>query len=80
MKTETIVSIGGRLGARELLTLTGDTDEARMRHFTLMPREAQISAILRLHASGFSDHAISAATKLSVEQICRLLGNREQRA
>jgi hypothetical protein len=42
-------------------------------HFLLLDRDQQIQAIQRLSKSGMSDHTIAAATRLSVEQVRRLL-------
>jgi DNA-binding NarL/FixJ family response regulator len=78
MKTE---SIGGRLDLASLSALSGQRDDERMKHFTLLMRDQQQQAIQRLAVSGMSDHGIARATGLSVEMICRLLGDRqEQRA
>lgn len=43
-------------------------------HFLLLPHEQQVEAIYRLHRLGWSDYGIAAATRLSVEQIRRLIG------
>lgn len=42
-------------------------------HFLVLSHAEQLAAIRRLAALGWSDHAIAAATRLSVEQIRRLL-------
>lgn len=49
-------------------------------HFLLLPRDRQIEAIRRLHALGWSDYGISHATRLSVEQIRRLLAEQQEQA
>lgn len=43
-------------------------------HFLLLTPEEQLAAIYRLHRLGWSDHGIAHATRLSVEQIRRLIG------
>lgn len=50
--------------------------DARMHYFALLSRDEQEQAIRRMAASGLSDHVISAATMLSVEQIKKILGER----
>lgn len=69
------MSIGGRLDMTALAALTGSDapDEARMRHFHCLDRTRQAEAIRRLQAAGYSVHGISAATRLSVETITRVL-------
>ncbi len=52
--------------------------DRRLFYFQLLSREEQCLAIAKLARQGFSDHGISAATTLSVEQIRKILG--EQRA
>lgn len=42
-------------------------------HFLLLDHESQRRAILRMHQQGASDYTIASATRLSVEQIRRLL-------
>ena len=42
-------------------------------HFLLLTQEEQAAAIRRLAAQGWSELSIAAATKLSVEQIRRVL-------
>ena len=53
-------------------------NEGGMHYFALLTRDEQRAAIVRLAASGASEYTISAATRLSVEQIRIVLG--EQRA
>jgi len=72
--------IPGHLNMAALSALSGQRDDQRMRHFHVLTREQQQQAIHRLAATGMSDHGIARATGLSVEMICRLLGNREKRA
>jgi hypothetical protein len=48
--------------------------ERELKHFLLLDRDAQESAIRRLAASGMRDYTIAAATGLSVEQVRRILG------
>ena len=45
------------------------SDESRMRAFRLLSQPEQGAAIQRLIASGMTEQDVSAATKLSVEQI-----------
>jgi DNA invertase Pin-like site-specific DNA recombinase len=47
--------------------------ERELRHFLLLDREQQESAIRRLIASGMPEHTIATATGLSVEQVRRVL-------
>jgi len=42
-------------------------------HFLLLPRDRQIEAIRRLHATGMGDHDIARVTRLSVVMVRRLL-------
>jgi hypothetical protein len=42
-------------------------------HFCLLDREQQANAIRSMSAQGWSDYRIAAATRLSVEQIRRVL-------
>ncbi|HLS81307.1 MAG TPA: hypothetical protein VK025_07880 [Steroidobacter sp.] len=51
-----------------------------MAHFLLLTHAQQIEAIRRLHALGWSDYGIASATRLSVEQIRRLLGEAKANA
>lgn len=69
-------TIPGRLDMTALAALAGtDTsDAARMRHFHTLDRSRQAEAIRRLAATGMSDHGISHATQLSLEQVRRILG------
>lgn len=53
--------------------------EREMRHFLLLDRNQQAQAIRRLVASGMSEHTVSTATGLSVEQVRRVLGAPETR-
>ena len=50
------------------------TVPAELRHFAELPPEAQRGAIQRLAARGYTDTSIAAATRLSVEQVRRVLG------
>ena len=45
-------------------------------NFSLLDREQQRAAILRLAKSGMSDYTIAAATKLSVEMVRTIVGER----
>jgi hypothetical protein len=49
-------------------------DHDRMRHFASLDRQQQAQAIRRLAATGMTDHDISHATRLAVEQIRTMLG------
>lgn len=40
-----------------------------LHYFLLLTRDQQVQAIRRLRAMGMSDHTISTATRLSVEQV-----------
>lgn len=42
-------------------------------NFLLLDHSQQVEAIWRLHSTGWSDHTIAAATRLSVEMIRRIL-------
>lgn len=53
--------------------MTADA-ENRMYHFRTLDRDAQVQAIRRMAAMGWTDHGISHATKLSLEQVRRVLG------
>ena len=46
-------------------------------HFLLLSHEQQVAAIYRLHRLGWSDDTISRATRLSVEQVRVLLGEKK---
>jgi uncharacterized protein YoaH (UPF0181 family) len=43
-------------------------------HFLMLTHEEQVAAIYRLHRLGWSDYAIAAATRLSVEMVRQLIG------
>jgi hypothetical protein len=49
-------------------------------HFLLLPPEEQLAAIYRLHQLGWSDYGIASATRLSVEQVRRLLSEAKAHA
>lgn len=69
---------GERLIEGERAEYTSETamrDRAHQ-HFLLMSHEEQVRAIHRLAADGFTDHGIAAATRLAVEQVRRILGER----
>ncbi len=51
-----------------------------LHHFLLLTHQQKVEAIRRLHALGWSDYGISHATRLSVEQIRRLLGEQQEAA
>ncbi|MBS0374802.1 MAG: hypothetical protein JSR73_09455 [Proteobacteria bacterium] len=53
-------------------------DELRLRHFRLMDRADQETAIRRLRAQGMSPRSIASATKLALEQIELVLASRPQ--
>jgi hypothetical protein len=42
-------------------------------YFLLLPPAEQVNAIRRLAATGMSEHGIAAATRMSVEQIRKIL-------
>jgi DNA invertase Pin-like site-specific DNA recombinase len=50
--------------------------ERELRHFLLLDREQQESAIRRLAAAGMPEYTIATATGLSVEQVRRVIGER----
>jgi ABC-type phosphate/phosphonate transport system ATPase subunit len=50
--------------------------DAHMNYFVMLSREEQHEAIHRLANSGMSDYAIAAATRLSVEMIRVILGEK----
>ena len=54
--------------------MSSEPHERELRHFMLLSRDEQRSAIQRLAAGGMSDYTIAAATRLSVEQIRVILG------
>lgn len=43
-------------------------------HFMILSRDEQEAAICRLARSGMSEYSIATATRLSVEQVRRVLG------
>lgn len=49
------------------------TRSRELRHFLLLDRAAQETAIQRLAASGMSDYGVAAATGLSVEMVRRVI-------
>jgi hypothetical protein len=49
--------------------------ERELRHFLLLDRHEQRTAIQRLASGGISDYVIAAATMLSVEQVRIILGD-----
>ena len=67
--------IGGNLDVAAMKALHGAPNaDPRMHHFESMARDDQATAIRSMAASGMSELALSAATRLSVEQIRRVLG------
>ena len=50
--------------------------DRRMDYFAMLEPEQQRTAIMRLAASGMSDHGIAAATLLSVEMVRQIMGPR----
>ena len=48
-----------------------------LHHFLLLTREEQHAAIRRLASAGMNEYSIAAATRLSVEMIRRILGERD---
>jgi hypothetical protein len=46
-------------------------------HFATLSREEQAAAVRRLAASGMSDHGITRASGLAVEQVRRILAEHE---
>jgi hypothetical protein len=70
--------IGGRLDLQTLEDLAGsDQDDDRMRAFRMLTRAEQAAAIRRLAADGMSDLGIAQATCLAVEQVRRVLSQRQ---
>lgn len=55
------------------MTDARDTRETHFAHFLVLGREAQAGAIRRLATVGHSPQTIAAATRLSVEQVKRIL-------
>lgn len=52
--------------------------QARARqHFDALTRDAQADAVRRMADDGYSDYAIAHATRLAVEQVREMLGERE---
>jgi len=49
-------------------------------HFLLLSADEQAAAIRRLASQGLSDSTIAAATRLSVEQIRRIIGQHADEA
>jgi hypothetical protein len=56
-----------------VMLLNNQVDKARMAAFHALDHVQKRAAITGLALAGYSDRAISAATQLSVEQICRVL-------
>lgn len=54
------------------------TSEPRMKAFHILSRAEQAAAIRRLHSVGYSDHGIANATRLSVEFIRHVIGDRQE--
>ena len=54
--------------------------ERELRHFLLLDREQQESAIRRLVASGMAEYTIATATGLSLEQVRNVLADRQETA
>jgi hypothetical protein len=54
------------------------TQPRELHHWLLLSRAQQLDAIRRMHNKGQSDYAIAAATRLSVEQVRRLLGEAKE--
>jgi uncharacterized protein YoaH (UPF0181 family) len=74
-------SIGGQLDMTALAALHGmKPDDARMIHFRTLSHEQQSEAVGWLAATGMSDYGISHACGLAVEQVCRIIGQRQERA
>jgi len=57
--------------------MSATAEHARMAAFESLTREQQIAAIRRLAQNGYTDHGISHATRLSVEQVRQALGERD---
>ena len=47
-----------------------------LHHFLLLDREQQRGAIIRLAAAGYTDNDIASATRLSVEMVRSIIGER----
>jgi hypothetical protein len=54
-------------------------DDNRMAAWHALTEAQQAEAIRAMADSGFTDHGISAATRLAVEQVRRVLGERVRR-
>lgn len=52
--------------------------DSRLLYFTLMTRTEQEATIVKMFNSGWTELGISAATKLSIEQIRRVIGQRRE--
>jgi len=50
--------------------------EREMSHFLLLSEADRHAAIKRMAANGWSDYSIAAATRLSVEMVRKVLGER----
>ena len=48
-----------------------------VQHFLLLDRDQQRGAILRLAAAGYTDYGIASATRLSVEFVRTVIGDRK---
>jgi hypothetical protein len=51
-------------------------DRDRMQNFESLDRQQQAQAIKNMAASGVGDHGIASATKLSVEAVRRVIGEK----
>jgi hypothetical protein len=54
-------------------------EQRRMAEFRALDRDAQRHAIKRMAADGYTEYGIASATKLAVEQIRQILGERDER-
>jgi hypothetical protein len=52
-------------------------DNRARHHFYAMTREQVADAVRDMKAMGFSDYAVAAATRLAVEEVRRILGERK---
>lgn len=50
-------------------------DRRAREHFDSLSREQATRAIVRMHREGYSPHTIAAATRLTVEEIRRVLAD-----